>query len=123
MAFVAALGACVTFIRCAKNAEKFYMKGWENAKQVYYDDIIKLRLEEENRIRTEKREEEKRLAKENEAGRMPLSPDLLMAYGVSTVGQLPGRVREAYNIKENQHILDLETLIRLEQEELNCGGS
>lgn len=80
-------------------------KGWEEAKRYYYLD----RLEEE-------RKENERFAKENSKF-SPITSDLLMAYGVTTVSQLPRNVRESYGVTDSDMRVDLDTLIRRESEE------
>ena len=92
-----------------------YKRGWQDSKQVYYTDLRNDRIEEEARIKDALAAEYAELAKENDVG-MRIGSDLLMAYGVSTVGQLPQKVRDEYGIDEAQNSLDLETLIKYEQE-------
>lgn len=81
-----------------------YMNGWkagfEEAKNVYYLDKKKLE-EQENTL----------LSKEN-AGYSPALSELLMAYGVSRVTQLPRNVRETYRLDEKNFNIDLDTLQR-----------
>lgn len=86
-----------------------YMNGWkagfEEAKNVYYLD--KKKLEEQENIL---------ISKEN-AGYSPALSELLMAYGVSRVTQLPRNVRETYRLYEKNFNIDLDTLIQRESEE------
>jgi len=117
---IAIISSCITFIVGMRNKELIYIKGWEDAKKVYYHDLRNERIEEEARSKAIRDAETENLLKENTFGYMPLSSDLLMAYGVSTIGQLPKAVRETYNIKENQNSLDLEALIKIEQEDNFC---
>lgn len=90
-----------------------YMRGWAAAKQVYYTDIREERIAEEARQRKQAKEDYEALRKEN-SEYFTLSSDVLMAYGVNTVGQLPKSVRDMYGIKEDQTYIDLDTLLRNE---------
>lgn len=82
-----------------------FNKGWEEAKKYYYLDKLE-----------EQRNENERFAKENSRFN-PITSDLLMAYGVTTVAQLPRNVRESYGITDDDMRVDLDTLIRRESEE------
>jgi len=107
-----AITSCVTFILSTKNIKAAYLQGWEDAKKVYYTDLKEERLTEEKRLRDLQEMENMRLSKENISGYSPVLTDLLMAYGVSNISQLPEKVKETYNLGGNQNFLDLDTLIQ-----------
>lgn len=94
---------------CAEKAERLstdrFNAGWNEAKQYYYLD----RKSEDDR-------EKVLLDKENSTFN-PITSDLLMAYGVTRVAQLPKKIRDMYNVKESDMEIDLDTLIRRESEE------
>lgn len=86
-----------------------YMNGWkdgfEEAKNVYYLDKKQME-EQENLLRV----------KEN-AGYTPGLSELLMAYGVSRITQLPRNVRETYGLDDKNFNIDLDTLPREDNDE------
>lgn len=93
--------------------ERSYRKGWEAARQVYYTDIREERIAEEERQYEIYKRDHAAILKEN-SDYLSLSSDVLMAYGVDTVGQLPKSVRDMYGIKEDQAYIDLDTMLRNE---------
>ena len=94
---------------CAEKAERLstdrFNAGWNEAKQYYYLD-----RKSEDDAYTEA------LSKENSTFN-PITSDLLMAYGVTRIAQLPRKIREMYNVKESDMNIDLDTLIQRESEE------
>lgn len=82
-------------------------EGYADAKKIYYDDPRAERLVEEARIRKE-------LAEENKYTNV--SAELMMAYGVTHVSQLPKSVRDAYNLTEDDS-MDLEKILTKEVED------
>ena len=93
-----------------------YKRGWEDSKQVYYTDMIADRIAEADRQKREQEAAYKAMNSETMENFCPISSDLLMAYGVSTVGQLPKSIREAYQVNDNQNGIDLDSLLRIEKE-------
>lgn len=87
----------------SKSREMFEL-GFSEAKQYYYLD-----KKEEDRLSSLS------LVAEN-AGFNPITSDLLMAYGVTRVGQLPTKVREMYRVTEADMSMDIDTLLRRESE-------
>lgn len=104
---IAVTSSCITYILCMGHLNKSYSKGWDDSKKVYYDDIMKAKKMEKDRIFRE-------LDSENKAGVFPISSELMMAYGVSKVGELPKGVKAYYNINEDQEHIDLDTIMSLE---------
>lgn len=94
---------------CAEKTEKLsqyrFDAGWNEAKQYYYLDKKKIE-EQENLL----------LVKEN-AGYTPGLSELLMAYGVSRVTQLPRNVRETYGLDDKNFNIDLDTLQQEDNDE------
>lgn len=94
---------------CAEKTEKLghekFNLGWSEAKRYYYLD----RKAEDDR--------EKYLLEKENSTFNPITSDLLMAYGVTRIAQLPRKIREMYNVKESDMNIDLDTLIQRESEE------
>lgn len=87
-------------------AETAYKQGWEESKQVYYIDLREDRRAEEQRIRSELETENREFC--------PITSELLMAYGVTKVGDLPKQVKDAYKIPDSLNQMDLDTMIQAE---------
>lgn len=87
-------------------ADNEFRRGWEESKQLYYIDLREDRRAEEERIRKEFDEENRDFC--------PINSELLMAYGVTRVGDLPKNVRDAYSIPASLNQLDLDTMVRNE---------
>ena len=108
-------GVAVMF--SSSSLRKEYMRGWDDAKKVYYDDLNEERHQEELRKAELLKAQNMELDRENR-DTLPISSDLLMAYGVSTVGGLPKSVKEQYNISDKYNSMDLDTLMGIENEEV-----
>jgi hypothetical protein len=94
--------------RYNKSVDEAYREGlatgYADAKKIYYDDPRAERLIEESRIRAELMEENKHTN---------IAAELMMAYGVTNVSQLPKSVREAYNLTTDDSV-DLEKILTRE---------
>lgn len=99
MFFVAVIGGAWISLKIYKEVKSAYLEGFEAAKKLYYKEM---RDEDESVARI--------LEKEN-ASKPRISPEILMAYGVGRVGDLPKHVLNNYGIKEEQYGMDLEALI------------
>lgn len=84
-----------------------YLRGWEEAKKFYYVDPKEIEKQEKMLIQEE-------LTKENSKF-SPISADLLMAYGVNKVGQLPKNIRDFYGINDSYNEVDLDSLLLREE--------
>lgn len=115
LVFAIVASVSITFLFAAKNKQDEYKRGWNDSKQLYYTDVKKEQLREYKRQKAEEQKERDALGLEN-ADFNPISADLLMAYGVSSIGQLPKSVKEAYNIDDKYNNIDLDSLILQEQE-------
>jgi hypothetical protein len=102
------------YVFALKHGYSEYRRGWTEAKTIYYYDLRQEKMEEAREIEEFKRAQFAELDKEN-SSHIPISSDLLMAYGVATIGGLPKSVREAYNISDDMNQLDIETLIQIEE--------
>lgn len=112
LVLMAIASGSLTWVLCSNVGRKEYSKGWDAAKALYYDDILKAQKEEEKKVFED-------LNEENTKNHFPISAELLAAYGVSTVGQLPINIKEYYNITEEQEHFDLEILTALEEKNNN----
>lgn len=95
-------GITLTLMRVNRDTKQLYENGWNDAKKIYYTDIKKEREREHRAQLARERKIQEEIEKANEDFN-PISADLLMAYGVSSVGQLPKQVREAYNITDGRY--------------------
>lgn len=109
-AFVAGRNSMVA----SKN--RSYRSGWDNARQVYYTDRLEAERAEREYKKVEFEKERQKMDRENR-GFNPITSELLMAYGVVRVGDLPRNIKEAYNITDDMNSIDLDTMIRNEQQE------
>jgi hypothetical protein len=96
---------------------KAFLRGFNDAKQFYHDNRLAEEIAERQRRSEEQEQEYNRIDAENRQY-PPVTSDLLMAYGVSRIGELPNSIKERYNIKEDQYGIDLDTMLRKEQGDL-----
>lgn len=99
MFFVAIIGGAWLSLKIYTEVKGAYLEGFEAAEKLYYKEM---RDEDESVARI--------LEKEN-ASKPRISPEILMAYGVGRIGDLPKHVLQSYNISEDQFGMDLEALI------------
>lgn len=93
-----------------KSVDEAYVDGFKcgftDARKAFYEDPMTEKRAEDDRIRKE-------IADENQG--TPIAAELLMAYGVTKVSQLPKSVRQQYNITTDDSI-DLDAILTKEVE-------
>lgn len=127
MAYSAVIAILCTLIFCvfmmllvySRDLRKEYLRGWDDAQRIY-TDFVEMVQNKEREMRERDLEEQKaraeEVAKENNDF-FPVTSDMLMAHGVSRVGDLPKKVLEAYNISDRQRAMDIDMLMSMEKEE------
>lgn len=100
--FICSVGAGVLVaVKVYGEMRNAYQSGFEVAKTAYKKDDDVPNLAD--------------LAREN-AAVSKVTPEMLMAYGVGRVGDLPKEVLEKYGISPEEYGMDLDTMLIIEEE-------
>lgn len=93
-----------------------YLRGLADGKQIYYTDRLNSEREEQAYVQKGLLKTLGRIDTENRKFN-PITSELLMAYGVVRVGDLPETVKAFYGVTEEMSSVDLDTMLRNEQQE------